>query len=94
MWLSQRLIITVVGLQMQGDRLLYFTIRKCRTHVRSAGEGRPSMEWIVWIGVFVAGYFCGAATMALMALSSRRTRLERSAAFDRDAAIQGPTTVF
>jgi hypothetical protein len=53
------------------------------------------MDWILWVSIgFVAGYFCGAATMALMALSSRRTRLERNAAFDRDAPIQGPTTVF
>jgi len=52
------------------------------------------MDWILWVIILAVGYFCGAATMALMALSSRRTRLERTVGFDRDATIQGPTTVF
>lgn len=53
------------------------------------------MEWIWWVCLgFGVGYFCGAATMALMALSSRRTRQEVRMDFDRDAPFQGPTTVF
>ena len=53
------------------------------------------LTWITILIVFAVGYFCGAATMALMALSSTRTRDEGSrVAYKRDPSLDAHTTGF
>ena len=49
--------------------------------------------WITILIIFAVGYFCGAVTMALMALSSTRTRQEGlQVAYKRDPSLDAHTT--
>jgi cell division protein FtsW (lipid II flippase) len=52
------------------------------------------MDWIYWVAIgFAAGFFCGTALMALMAMSSRQTQRKRMG-FEFLSPLDGPSTIF